>query len=520
MARPRFSEMLVDRRRELGLSIKQAANVLRLREDVLMAFEDGDFQMMPKSGYAQGMLSSYARYLGLNPRMVTAQFSADLADWEHGGSGRQIAGRGGSRRGSGGEGPSYELPGEGSGGGRYEGSRGLLPTSGGYAGDVYGYTTTRASARGQGSTPLVSSRSAARGDIIPRRYSGRDMSNYSSGRDGGRSSRYRQQADRSGYASRYRGSEGYADRSSRDRVSVRRVNPSEYRDDLRYDNARPYEAASTLSGRQSSRNIARTDRPNVARRRPIEDPRRYNRARRNPKPPRGGVMGVIEAFFSDSRRAIGFGLVACAVILTVVVISSINSCVSKGASGSKTVEVSSSSTQTQSQSKPSDSSPGSSDSNSKEEEEAAAEAVAAKNEKDEQDANTETDVVVSVEDGEVSWVEIECDGKSEVAEQITGPWKKSFVVTDSITVQVSNTSAVTVKKNGETQKFDNKTSGIGTVTIAGTKVATKSDDASDGSDASVTSSGDSSSTSSSGSKSATASSAKGSKKTGSSSQKN
>ena len=231
-------------------------------------------------------------------------------------------------------------------------------------------------------------------------------------------------------------------------------------------------------------------------------------------------MGVIEAFFSDSRRAIGFGLVACAVILTVVVISSINSCVSKGASGSKTVEVSSSSTQTQSQSKPSDSSQGSSDSNSKEEEEAAAEAVAAKNEKDEQDANTETDVVVSVEDGEVSWVEIECDGKSEVAEQITGPWKKSFVVTDSITVQVSNTSAVTVKKNGETQKFDNKTSGIGTVTIAGTKVATKSDDASDGSDASVTSSGDSSSTSSSGSKSATASSAKGSKKTGSSSQKN
>ena len=36
MARPRFSEMLVDRRRELGLSIKQAANVLRLREDVLI----------------------------------------------------------------------------------------------------------------------------------------------------------------------------------------------------------------------------------------------------------------------------------------------------------------------------------------------------------------------------------------------------------------------------------------------------------------------------------------------------
>ena len=58
MPRPRFSEMLVTRRRQLGLSISQASQVLRLKEQVLIAFEEGDFDHIPKSGYAQGMLSS------------------------------------------------------------------------------------------------------------------------------------------------------------------------------------------------------------------------------------------------------------------------------------------------------------------------------------------------------------------------------------------------------------------------------------------------------------------------------
>ena len=87
MPRPRFSEMLVNRRRQLGLSVKQASSVLRLKEEVLIAFEEGDFGAMPKSGYAQGMLSSYARYLGMNSREVINQFANDLREWE-----RQTAG--------------------------------------------------------------------------------------------------------------------------------------------------------------------------------------------------------------------------------------------------------------------------------------------------------------------------------------------------------------------------------------------------------------------------------------------
>jgi hypothetical protein len=90
-----------------------------------------------------------------------------------------------------------------------------------------------------------------------------------------------------------------------------------------------------------------------------------------------------------------------------------------------------------------------------------------------------------VADGEVSWVEIEVDGKSDVAEQVTGPWKKTYTVTDSITIQVSNPTAVSVKKNGKKQKFDSKTAGVGSITIQGTKV-TKTDDSSSSSDATST----------------------------------
>ena len=78
MSRPRFSEALVTRRHELGLSVSQASKILKLREDVLIAFEEGDYDHLPQSGYAQGMLSSYARYLGLNAREIVDLFQEDL----------------------------------------------------------------------------------------------------------------------------------------------------------------------------------------------------------------------------------------------------------------------------------------------------------------------------------------------------------------------------------------------------------------------------------------------------------
>ena len=80
-------------------------------------------------------------------------------------------------------------------------------------------------------------------------------------------------------------------------------------------------------------------------------------------------------------------------------------------------------------------------------------------------------VTVKVADGAVSWVEIDNGGKSEVAETVTGPWEKTFTVNQTLTIQVADTTAVTVTKDGEKVKFDELSSGVGTLTIEGPKVS-------------------------------------------------
>ena len=82
----RFGEMLLDRRRELGLSIQQVANVIKIRPQIIEFFETGNFASMPPRGYAQGMIASYARYLGLNPREVVNAYFDELYVYERGGS--------------------------------------------------------------------------------------------------------------------------------------------------------------------------------------------------------------------------------------------------------------------------------------------------------------------------------------------------------------------------------------------------------------------------------------------------
>ena len=145
MDRPLFSDMLVERRRQLGLSIKQASNVLRLKEEVLIAFEEGDFDSIPKSGYAQGMLSSYARYLGLNAKTVVNQFSTDLFEHERGAGSHEARRRSRQNRNAD-DGPLYETPQANaigrSGNRTYVESHGFLPTSGGFAGDMGDFATT------------------------------------------------------------------------------------------------------------------------------------------------------------------------------------------------------------------------------------------------------------------------------------------------------------------------------------------------------------------------------------------
>ena len=544
--------MLLQRRRQLGLTCEQASRILKLREDVLVAFEEGNFESMPQSGYAQGMLSSYARYLGLNAREVVDLFQEELYEYVNGSGSHElrrrtrdtIAGRGIS---------GYDVVNEaGSRPKAYVEYHGLLPTAGGPAGDMGNFATVTP-ARPRQSVPLAGlgpSAVAAYGREDHAYQQPRQQRPYNSGqayesrqqRSTARrraSGQRRPQSDPAGRLLR-EGQQGVVDRDRdlvaprgragqartqrlyhRDDVSTRSVRRGEYRDDLRYDGvASPYERASTISGRRSSRNIASVERPNVRRRQPSERSGAQGGRRRQPAR-RGGVAGFVDAFLSDRRRALLLLLLVLAAVLTLILIFSVKSCTGSAQSaqtGSKTVNVTTAqgSGQDSSQGSGSDSDTSSSASDSKQDQAASdasgsgsmATGDAASGDQAQADAAAtpeQTVVQVSLASGETSWVDVTVDGKSVVADNLTGAWSQTYTVTDSIAIQVSNIDAVTVTNNGKKVNFSSKTSGVGTLTIKGTP-APATDET--GGDASAASSAGASATASGTSSSASAASTK------------
>lgn len=489
MARARFSEVLADRRRQLGLSIGQAAQVLRLRPDVLEAFESGDFASMPKSGYAQGMLSSYARYLDLDPEAIVDMFTSELDEYRRGGrSGRRFSDDRASSRNRDQHGRTAS---QGYGSQGYEGRRGLLPTSGGPAGDFGSFATTSSVRRrdpgqtgysaGYGSYSRV-------GSEYPQGRPYTSHAPYDARVRDRRQASARRNAIRRGERAygNYDVERDYGDYGS-DNITTMSVNDSDYQDDLGFGNeARPYRAASTAAGRPRTRDLASAGRPNVRRKQQNSSTQRRTRPPRRAHAKRGRFDSLSE-FFSDPLHAFVTIAIGVVLVLTIVIIGSVSSCVSTAVGAdTKSVPVS---TATSSDSSSNDSS----SSTSSTDDEAAREALAQVDaQSNSDDQNTETDVTVSVADGAVTWLEITCDGVSEVADTVTGAWENSYVVTDSITIETGDTTAVTVTKNGKQVQFESLSSGVGSVTISGTKVTStdsSSSTASTGSDGSTTSSG-------------------------------
>ncbi len=78
----KIGDMLRARRESIGMSLSEAAETTNIRARVLATFEAGDYAHFPAKGYAQGMLSSYARLLGLDPRKVLATYDAELAEYD------------------------------------------------------------------------------------------------------------------------------------------------------------------------------------------------------------------------------------------------------------------------------------------------------------------------------------------------------------------------------------------------------------------------------------------------------
>lgn len=468
MDRPVFSEMLAIRRRELGYSIRQASRILRLREDVLVAFEEGDFEHMPKSGYAQGMISSYARYLGLDPNEVTEAYLNDYEHYKREMKRAEKLGRSGSGRGSR---SAYGR----SGGQPYMGSRGLLPSSGGLAGDMGSFATTR-----------VRTRPESRAD------------DYERGADDLDSTQERLYTGRIPSRARRSYQSGAGSRGDIETMDV-----SSYDDDLRIGReAQPFESASAQARRRASREQNRVTRPRVNRR---SGSTGGGRSSRNRSAGRGGSNSMLDVLLGGgSQRLVALVVVAVILIITVIVVVSVGSCVNPNTQSAKTVPVSEVSATDDTKKDSSTSSSASKDEEAQATHATTDDSSSSKQETQDSSTSEETSVSVSVADGAVTWLEVECDGKSDVAETVTGPWQKTYTVEDSLTVQAGDTTAVSVVQNGRQLQFESMASGIGSIRVQGTKKTTSSDkknsesaDASGSSTSSATGSSSSSGNSSS-----------------------
>lgn len=83
MAQESFGNRLAEARRRRGLSLEQVHNQLRITPAILEALEYADFRHMPLKGHARNMVSSYARFLGLDPEEITKAFLREYHEYEN-----------------------------------------------------------------------------------------------------------------------------------------------------------------------------------------------------------------------------------------------------------------------------------------------------------------------------------------------------------------------------------------------------------------------------------------------------
>lgn len=69
-----YGEVLRQTRERHGISLTEVSADLHVREDILIAIEEGDFSKIPPQGYSRNMIKSYARLLGLDANKITNMF--------------------------------------------------------------------------------------------------------------------------------------------------------------------------------------------------------------------------------------------------------------------------------------------------------------------------------------------------------------------------------------------------------------------------------------------------------------
>lgn len=69
-----FGNVLKEARLAKGWDLASVSRELRIRQDILVAIENSDFQRMPSRGYARNMIIAYSRLLGLNAQDISRMY--------------------------------------------------------------------------------------------------------------------------------------------------------------------------------------------------------------------------------------------------------------------------------------------------------------------------------------------------------------------------------------------------------------------------------------------------------------
>lgn len=416
-----FGDMLLERRRQMGVSIQQVSNIVKIRPQIIEYFETENFAAMPPRGYAQGMISSYARYLGLNPHDVVDAYFDALHEYEHG-SGRRVgrfqeAAADASPRSS--NAPTRYMMVNSVPPSRY----GARPQQAGYVSESTSPHEPMASARLRPAQGGRGSSSLGYDPTLRSRTNGRDAA-YDPARCGdprtaprpGRAQNRPAARDprRAGGSSAQRYGNGFDDRARRD---AHGAHPEHYGQ----GGTRP------SRGRGGARNA--------------------------PTPP------------TDPRLLIAGGVIALLVLVLLAVFAM------RGCAPAPTDRAGSSNASVSQVDKKANADPAEEDDKGEdagEDSEAGEDGQDASPEAD--DEPEETIVKVSVkEKGAVAWVEVKLDGKIVLGKQVLGPFEQEFTVTSQIDITTDSPSDVTVRKNGEKVRYDTKVSGVGKVSIVAPK---------------------------------------------------
>ncbi len=413
-----FGEMLLERRRQMGASIQQVANVIKIRPQIIEYFETENFAAMPPRGYSQGIIASYARFLGLNPREVVDAYFDALHEYERNGSGSRV--------------------------GRFQDAAAdANPRSSNAAGRYMMVNSVPASRYGQRppQAGYVSESSSAHEPVSASRL------------------RPVNTAD-----SRRRPSHGGYDPTLRSRTRRPDGHPaSDQRDPRarapRSQDGRPYRDPRGPRGTYSDQ-------------RPV-------RRASGGQPPRGGA-GRGQAPRGGSRppqqgpdmkflSIMALGIL----ILIALVMVLLRGCAPKpepagSASSTPSAQKADSKDTSEDSTDVDEGTDSSTDEGDDADEASSSEDKTDKSSKDEEPKETLVKVKLK-EKGAVAWIEVKLDGKIVLGKQVVGPFEEEFKVETQIDITTNTPSAVAIYKNGDKVRYDTKVSGVGKVSILAPK---------------------------------------------------